>query len=45
MKKGRENDQEITIFDSTGLSIQDMICAKLVYEKAKEIVVPTFKLL
>ncbi len=31
---GRENDEEITIFDSTGLAIQDLVCAKLVYEKA-----------
>jgi alanine dehydrogenase len=46
-KKGRENDEEITIFDSTGLAIEDIICAKLVYEKAKgrERVVTTFKLL
>jgi len=45
MKKGRENDQEITIFDSTGLAIQDMICAKLVYEKAnKEEGLPTLRL-
>ena len=36
MKKGRENDKEITIFDSTGLAIQDIVCAKLVYERAKE---------
>jgi len=35
MKRGREDDREITIFDSTGLAIQDIICAKLVYEKAK----------
>jgi alanine dehydrogenase len=35
IKKGRESDEEITIFDSTGLAIQDIICAKLVYEKAK----------
>jgi alanine dehydrogenase len=35
-KKGRESDQEITIFDSTGLAIQDIICAQLVYEKARE---------
>jgi alanine dehydrogenase len=35
MKQGRENDKEITIFDSTRLAIQDMVCAKLVYEKAK----------
>jgi len=42
MKKGRENDEEITIFDSTGLAIQDIICAQLVYDKAKERGVPTF---
>jgi len=36
MKKGREDDKEITIFDSTGLAVQDIICAKLVYNKAKE---------
>jgi alanine dehydrogenase len=44
MKKGRENDQEITIFDSTGLAVQDIICAKLVYEKAKEKKFLTFDL-
>jgi alanine dehydrogenase len=36
IKTGRENSEEITIFDSTGLAIQDIICAKLIYEKAKE---------
>ena len=36
MKKGRQSDEDITIFDSTGLAILDIICAKLVYEKAKE---------
>ena len=45
IKKGRENDKEITIFDSTGLAIQDIVCAKLVYEKAKKGEVPTFELL
>jgi ornithine cyclodeaminase/alanine dehydrogenase-like protein (mu-crystallin family) len=35
-KKGRESDGGITIFDSTGLAIQDIACAKFVYEKAKE---------
>ena len=45
MKKGRENDEEITIFDSTGLGIQDIICAKLVYEKARERKVSVFELL
>ena len=34
IKKGRESNEEITIFDSTGLAIQDIICAKLIYEKA-----------
>lgn len=33
MKPGRVNSEEITIFDSTGLAIQDIICAKHVYEK------------
>ena len=44
MKQGRENDKEITIFDSTGLAIQDMVCAKLVYEKARKKKVPAFDL-
>jgi len=35
IKKGRENDEEITIFDSTGLAIQDIICAKLVCDRAR----------
>ena len=45
VKRGRENNQEITIFDSTGLAIQDIICARLVYEKAKEKGAPLFELL
>jgi alanine dehydrogenase len=32
-KKGRELSDEITIFDSTGLGIQDLAIAKYVYEK------------
>lgn len=35
-RKGRESDDEITIFDSTGLSIQDVATAWMVYEKAKK---------
>ncbi len=35
LKEGRKNDEEITIFDSTGLAIQDIACAKLIYEKAR----------
>jgi alanine dehydrogenase len=34
-KKGRENDQEITIFDSSGIGLQDLAAAKVAYEKAK----------
>jgi len=34
IKKGRENDQEITVFDSTGLAIQDLFTAAMVYEEA-----------
>ena len=35
-KEGRVNDQEITIFKSNGLAIQDAATAKLVYDKAVE---------
>jgi alanine dehydrogenase len=34
-KKGRSNDCEITVFDSTGLAIEDIACARLIYEKLK----------
>ncbi len=34
LKPGRENQEEITIFDSTGLAIQDVAVAKIVYENA-----------
>jgi len=33
-ERGRADDNEITVFDSTGLSIQDMAVAHLVYERA-----------
>ena len=32
---GRENDDEITLFKSVGLAVQDISCAALVYEQAK----------
>lgn len=35
-KIGRTNDREITIFDSTGLAIQDLFTAELVYRMAKK---------
>lgn len=33
-KKGRANQDEITVFDSTGLAIQDMAIASVVFKKA-----------
>jgi ornithine cyclodeaminase/alanine dehydrogenase len=35
-KLGRESDNEITLFDSTGLSAQDIAAAKIVYDAAKK---------
>ena len=35
-KQGRTNKGSITIFDSTGLAIEDVATAKLIYEKAKQ---------
>jgi len=36
-KAGRTNDNEITVFDSTGLAIQDLAAAALVYRKARKV--------
>jgi len=44
-KAGRVDDAEITIFDSTGLAILDIVCAKIVYEKAREEKFPSLQLL
>ncbi|HIP89174.1 MAG TPA: ornithine cyclodeaminase, partial [Thermococcus paralvinellae] len=33
-KKGRTSDEEITLFKSVGLAIEDTIIAKLAYEEA-----------
>ena len=35
-KSGRENDEEITIFDSTGLALQDLFTANLVFQRIKK---------
>ena len=35
-KPGRENPEEITVFDSTGLIIQDLALGLAVYQRAKE---------
>jgi len=34
-KPGRTTEEEITLFDSTGLAIQDMACASVVYREIK----------
>jgi ornithine cyclodeaminase/alanine dehydrogenase-like protein (mu-crystallin family) len=34
-KPGRESDEEITIFDSTGMALQDVAAAAILYEKAE----------
>ena len=36
-KQGRMNDKAVTIFDSTGVAIEDLAVAKLIYEKAKHL--------
>jgi len=36
LKPGRSSDLEITIFDSTGLAIQDVALARVVYQAAQE---------
>ena len=34
LKNGRESDDEIIIFDSTGTALQDVAAAAIVYERA-----------
>jgi ornithine cyclodeaminase/alanine dehydrogenase-like protein (mu-crystallin family) len=35
-KAGRESDEEIIVFDSTGMALQDVAAAACVYSKALE---------
>jgi len=42
LKPGRVDDGEITVFSSTGLAIQDVAVAKVVYERARERGVGTY---
>jgi ornithine cyclodeaminase len=35
-KTGRESSQEITLFESVGTAIEDLVVAKLAYQKARE---------
>lgn len=34
--KGRTNSEEITVFDSTGIALQDIACGILVFKKSEE---------
>jgi len=44
-KKGRTDDKAITVFDSTGIAIEDLAVAKLIIEKAQQMgVYPTIDL-
>jgi alanine dehydrogenase len=43
-KPGRRSEADITIFDSTGLAIQDLAIALAVMERAGDLVVPTIEL-
>jgi len=36
-KPGRTSPEEIIIFDSTGMALQDVIAAATVYERAKQL--------
>ncbi len=36
LKPGRQNREEITVFDATGLAFEDIACAHMVYEKVKD---------
>jgi len=37
VKKGRTDNKVITVFDSTGIAVEDVAVAKLIFEKAQEI--------
>ena len=41
---GRRSADEITIFDSTGLAIQDLAIAIAAYERSSELELPTIDL-
>ena len=35
-KPGRRTDEEITLFDSTGLAIQDLSVSRLAFDRCRE---------
>ena len=42
--EGRQSDHDITVFDSTGLAIQDLAIALAAMEKADKLDLPMFDL-
>jgi ornithine cyclodeaminase/alanine dehydrogenase-like protein (mu-crystallin family) len=42
--EGRQTDQDITVFDSTGLAIQDLAIARAAFERASELDLPEVSL-
>jgi len=42
--EGRKSERDITIFDSTGLAIQDLAIALAAMERADELDLPTIEL-
>jgi ornithine cyclodeaminase/alanine dehydrogenase-like protein (mu-crystallin family) len=42
--EGRHSDRDITVFDSTGLAIQDLAVALAALERAEELGLPTLDL-
>ena len=42
--EGRQSDQDITIFDSTGLAMQDLAIALAALERVRSLDLPTVKL-
>jgi len=42
--EGRQRAEEVTLFDSTGLAIQDLAIAKVAYAKAGDLDLPTLTL-
>ena len=41
---GRRSARDVTLFDSTGLAIQDLAIASAAYAKANELDLPTIEL-
>lgn len=41
-KQGRTNNDVITVFDSTGVAIEDVATAKLIYQRAKQTGICTY---